>query len=747
MRISSSTIYDLNVSSMNQQQYNILQTQTHISSTKRVMTPADDPVAAAQIVTVNQSIATNSQFTTKNNVAAQASLGLADNALQGISSLIQSMQSTAVNAGNGSLTNADRQSLAISLQGQLDQMIALANSTDGAGNYLFSGGQGNVQPFTKTTTGATYNGDDVQRMVQVAASLRMAASDSGADVFMRIKNGNGTFATGIGGTVPMDGMNNLSGATGVAYDFSAVAGNGSVTTGTLTPASLNFTGAGADTLTIDGNPVNLTADYSGAGGLTTMAGDIQTALAGFGAYTVTADTVNNTLTITGPSTAAVSMSIPAAGTLATAGFTNSAGTPGVTAINGNNIIQTNGTLNFAGTGALAQMNIDGIPVTLNQNYANMGALASDIQSQLQVSNPAYLVTASGNALTITGPGTAAVAISNADVNAQAAGFVNLPGNAGATNQNATFSVDGTPVVVNTPVTVAGNGIGPGTLAAAIQAGLTAAGLTTYTVSPDSGSGLRITHTGSPNAVAISAANAVAIQNGIVNSAGTAGATAGTSTNTGTGVISQGVLGSPAPTVDQLGNRYQVSFSVSGGVTTYSITGADASGAILPTANQPGALPTNVAYTSGQTIGFNGIQFDIQGAPANGDTFTVVPSTNVSVFQTVTSLISALNTPVTSGNAAASAALNQQLNTALSGLDQSLTKVLSVRASVGSRLSQLSALQTSGSALNTVYKQNLSSLQDLDMTKAISDLSQQQVSLQAAMQSFQKVSSLSLFNYM
>lgn len=226
----------------------------------------------------------------------------------------------------------------------------------------------------------------------------------------------------------------------------------------------------------------------------------------------------------------------------------------------------------------------------------------------------------------------------------------------------------------------------GTLTAAIQAGLTATGLTTYTVSPDSNSGLRITHTGSPSAVVISAANAVAIQNGIVNSAGTAGATGGASTKTGTGVISQGVLGSPAPTVDQLGNRYQVSFSVSGGVTTYSITGADASGAILPTANQPGALPTNVAYTSGQNISFNGIQFDIQGAPANGDTFTVVPSTNVSVFQTVTSLISALN-----------------------GLDQSLTKVLSVRASVGSRLSQLSALQTSGSALNTVYNQNLSSL--------------------------------------
>jgi flagellar hook-associated protein 3 FlgL len=38
------------------------------------------------------------------------------------------------------------------------------------------------------------------------------------------------------------------------------------------------------------------------------------------------------------------------------------------------------------------------------------------------------------------------------------------------------------------------------------------------------------------------------------------------------------------------------------------------------------------------------------------------------------------------------------------------------------------------------------LQDLDMTKAISLFSQQQLSLQAAQQSFKAMSGLSLFNY-
>jgi len=44
-------------------------------------------------------------------------------------------------------------------------------------------------------------------------------------------------------------------------------------------------------------------------------------------------------------------------------------------------------------------------------------------------------------------------------------------------------------------------------------------------------------------------------------------------------------------------------------------------------------------------------------------------------------------------------------------------------------------------------EELSSLQDLDYNKTLSDLSRQQLSLQAAQKSFQMVSSLSLFNYL
>jgi len=50
-----------------------------------------------------------------------------------------------------------------------------------------------------------------------------------------------------------------------------------------------------------------------------------------------------------------------------------------------------------------------------------------------------------------------------------------------------------------------------------------------------------------------------------------------------------------------------------------------------------------AFTPGQSIGFDGMQFQYSGATAVGDSFTVAPSTNQSVFTTIANLISTLKT--------------------------------------------------------------------------------------------------------
>jgi flagellar hook-associated protein 3 FlgL len=213
------------------------------------------------------------------------------------------------------------------------------------------------------------------------------------------------------------------------------------------------------------------------------------------------------------------------------------------------------------------------------------------------------------------------------------------------------------------------------------------------------------------------------------------------TNTGSGVVSLGGLANPPPTAAQVGNSYTLTFT---SATTYTVTGTDASGAALPAASLPAP---NSAFVSGQNISFNGVQFDIQGVPSNGDSFTVTPSVNESVFKTISDLVIALKVPVSSTAPGSAALLTGSLSRGLNNLDNALNKVLTTRSSLGLRLNEIDALQTAGDDLALQFKQALSQLQDVDYNKALSDLSQQQISLQAAQQSFVKVSNLSLFNYL
>lgn len=188
MRISSNTIYDAGVSAMQQQSAKLLQAQQQISTGRRILTPADDPVGAAQALQVTQAQTLNAQYST-NAGSASDSLTLEESVLGNITSLLQDVRDIAVTAGNGALSSKERAMLATDLSGRYEQLLGLANTVDGNGQYLFSGYQGGVRPFTQAAAGTVnYNGDQGQRLIQVSASQQLAVSDSGSDVFQRIPN-------------------------------------------------------------------------------------------------------------------------------------------------------------------------------------------------------------------------------------------------------------------------------------------------------------------------------------------------------------------------------------------------------------------------------------------------------------------------------------------------------------------------------------------------------------------------------
>jgi flagellar hook-associated protein 3 FlgL len=175
-------------------QSTIDRTMQQISTQRRILTPSDDPVASARALVVEQAQAMNTQFAT-NRQNAKSSLSHVDLALGSVTTLIQDVQALAVSAGNGSLSNSDRASKATELEGKLSDLLALANTADGAGGYLFAGFKSGSAPYSQTAQGATYNGDDGQRQLQVASGRQIDVSVAGRFVFDSGMTGNGSFVT------------------------------------------------------------------------------------------------------------------------------------------------------------------------------------------------------------------------------------------------------------------------------------------------------------------------------------------------------------------------------------------------------------------------------------------------------------------------------------------------------------------------------------------------------------------------
>lgn len=401
MRISTNTIYETGTNLMLQQQEALIKTQQQLSTGRRILTPSDDPISAAQALNISQSKSLNEQYSV-NRTSASSSLGLEENILKQVTSLLQDMHESTVHAGSASLTDADRKIIATELRSQLESLVGLANTTDEKGQFLFSGYQASTKPFVQTGLNVQYVGDQGQRLNQVGPSRQLAVSDSGTDVFERIKNGNGVFTT--------------------------------------------------------------------------------------------------------------------------------------------------------------------------------------------------------------------------------------------------------------------------------------------------------------------AANSL---------------------NTGTGVIDVGSVITPASLT---GNNYEIAFTVASGVTTYDI--------VDTTTGLP--VSSGNTYVNNNTISFDGMQLNIKGDPANGDKFTVSPSSNQSIFKTVSNLITALETP--SSGQPGGTRLTNNLNTALQNVNNSLEHVLTQRSSIGARLKEIDTLESVGGDQNIQFEQFLSQLQDVDFAKSISDLQRQQLYLQAAQQSYVKISGLTLFNY-
>lgn len=193
MRISSVTMFEQSTASMNRQQNDFLEISKQLASGRRVVNPSDDPQASTRAVRVDQSMAVTQQYT-EARVSARNSLSQSESILNSISDGIARSKTLVVQAANGTLSNADRQSVASELRGVYESLLGQANATDGNGRYLFGGYQDDAPPFVKEEGSVTYKGSEQSRSEQVDASRLMQVAETGSSIFQSVAPGAGYVA-------------------------------------------------------------------------------------------------------------------------------------------------------------------------------------------------------------------------------------------------------------------------------------------------------------------------------------------------------------------------------------------------------------------------------------------------------------------------------------------------------------------------------------------------------------------------
>ncbi|MBP6381982.1 MAG: flagellar hook-associated protein FlgL [Pseudomonadales bacterium] len=188
-------IFTTGVRHITNAQAEVARAQEQISSGKRVLTPADDPAAAALALGIRQEKARSAQYQ-RNADLAQSDLQQQDVELESVETVLLQLREYALQAGNATLSANERSTLVAGIEQAGEQLLAIFNTRSTYGDYLFAGFSGDTPPFVPSAAGRVdYVGDDGERRVAIGAGLEVQSRNNGRELFVDIPAAANTFVT------------------------------------------------------------------------------------------------------------------------------------------------------------------------------------------------------------------------------------------------------------------------------------------------------------------------------------------------------------------------------------------------------------------------------------------------------------------------------------------------------------------------------------------------------------------------
>jgi flagellar hook-associated protein 3 FlgL len=228
MRISTANAYDVGIDTLLQRQADMSTLREQMTTGKRVNQASDDPAAAAEaeraLAAQGRIAASQRAIAAAKDMATQTESSLAD-----AGNLLQSARQLVVQAGNATLSDADRKSIAAQLQAIRGELLGVANQGNGAGAYLFGGQGADQRPFVDASGGVQYA--TAAGQIQSGAGTNLPLSTDGKAVWLSAPTGNGVFVTSAGpgvanATIDGGSVSDPSALTGANYTlaFTVAAG-------------------------------------------------------------------------------------------------------------------------------------------------------------------------------------------------------------------------------------------------------------------------------------------------------------------------------------------------------------------------------------------------------------------------------------------------------------------------------------------------------------------------------------------
>ena len=223
MRISTSQMYAQGTANIISGQSDAYRTQEQLGTGRKILAPRDNPVDSALALMTEQAKGVNQIFMDNQSTAA-ARLSFMETQLGSVSDLLSSAIERGAQGGSPDYTALQRQPIADELKRYFGTLVNLANSTDGTGEYIFSGNSTATKPFVDgnptgphslaSNTNVLYKGDDGRHLVQVESTQTVTTSESGQAVFMRVTNPDGS----LNQRSVFDALKNMINSLGGTFD-------------------------------------------------------------------------------------------------------------------------------------------------------------------------------------------------------------------------------------------------------------------------------------------------------------------------------------------------------------------------------------------------------------------------------------------------------------------------------------------------------------------------------------------------